>query len=199
MTREEIKTRDWDLSGDVDYTHHLIDFDPKCEPLPETLSELMALGGAAMGDLDRDLYVPDSRVWHEGAGAGELCRVNFAGAVMASDLGVHRRAFMYPWYAVEDDREFQWRLRAIEEAREGLIERAVLTLFGYCDVRYEADSEYAFVLDQLRKQETDAQKAVIVKWRGRADEDCLFASWADMDAAMARMSEIECDLRKARW
>lgn len=199
MEDRKEKTRDWDLSGDVDYAHHLIDFNPKCDALPDVLSELLALGIFAMERLDRGLYIPDSEVWHEGAGEGELCRVNFAGAVMAMELEVPRRAFMYPWYIKEDDREFQWRLRAIEEAREGRVERSVLTLFRYYDVAYEADGDYAFMLEQLRKQETDDQKEVIAKWRARIADQRGYAGWEAIADEIAVMEELAADLSAARW
>ena len=171
--------------------------------LPDDLSALVGLAVDKMESLNRDIYVPDARVWHWGHRDGRPCRINYSGAVMAAVLGVRPHQIVNPDDLGEEDETFyNARLHAIDSVyRLCDIEMGMLLAAGYDEILrddFDAGGLYA----GLRKLFTPERAAVVAKWREYAeyvDADALFKGWDEVETSSVVMREIAHDLRRVGW
>lgn len=141
--------------------------------LPDKLSELLTLGADSMESLDRRLYAPDGYVWHAGTGDDGICRVGYAGAIMAMELGAPRNRAIAD-FDFDPEGGYRFAFNAIEavacnmDVRDGLLyadgcEELILLSDGSLD----DNSDVLAVYERFDNKASPNLAGLVAKWRQR--------------------------------
>lgn len=181
--------------------------------LPDKLSTLLELAADRMDGLDRNLYHPTSEFWHKGANGGDdgVTRVNYAGAVMVSHLGVKPEHGDVSPDDFKTEREpYDFLLKAIEAVSARYDIRDALLLTNLCEevvLAWEQPepvyiAERKDVYRQFDSVATPDQASVIAKWNQYAsqiDMRCGYGGWSEADKMTVVMREMAHDAGKLGW
>ena len=149
--------------------------------LPDKLSDLIETAISEYGGLDRDIYYPNSEVWHQGVsieGDGEYCGVCLAGAVIAGSLKVDHEVEYWDYdFSAHCD-----KLRALDFIRRGMARRA----FSCLGVVYSdfTDEQEDLVLS-IEREAQAGEWSGVMNWLG----------WGDLDNALAHYKSVADRLR----
>lgn len=181
--------------------------------LPEKLSELLILAAGCMAGLDRKLYFPNWKSWHKGGGEGELCEINFAGAVMATELGAPREWDLAP-HAYVSERGYMNGLNAVEAVASRMdVRDGVLYAAGREEFYLPWDGKARIYAD-FDANATPDQAGLVAKWNQRAAlshknaekfgewHDCAgrgYYGWAQAELVQTALRDVARELKAVGW
>lgn len=171
--------------------------------LPDKLSDLLELALNDASKLNRDRYSMDSDVWHRNAQEryDGKCGVCLAGAVMARTLKVPHRATCELDNVSNDERRLYDKLAAIDFARMGRIDEALMCLadgWPWTDLSYQEERAKK---DAFEASLTPAQVAILDKWIETDLNVWPYGpqDWDHFDETLPQYREIIAELRAVGW
>lgn len=166
--------------------------------LPTKLSELLTLAVESMESLDRRLYWPDMRRWHKGAKGDGVCRVNYAGAIMAHELGLPRDMDADDW-SFDTEGYYVMGFNAVEAVahnfnlRDGILYAACREEFFLPEIGM--DEIYARFDAEIHPE----QAAMIANYKQYGAMNRPYFGWADIDRRNIALGQIAAWLRRNWW
>lgn len=158
-------------------------------PVPEKLSDLIALAIADCEALDSEVYKPLSRNWHRPV--GRACYVCFAGAILARTLGYRPCEAVTPesiYHAGGGSRRWSRALMVLDYIRQGRFEDAIHEwdlLYPQADVMERCPPKWAMAARRRTGVGVDA--------------DSYFDSWGSFTSFLNKMKRLGKDMKAEGW
>ena len=162
--------------------------------LPDMLSDILRDAVEVALDVDRDVYIPAFGETHKPTEAGTPMQVlaDLSGLVMAGRF----RTSPYGERLPEDFARNAGRLLAIAAASEGNIDKAV----ALCDFDFEpTDDEVAERIAELSPGWSDAQKALIAKYKANKPVEHNYIDWIEFERFCESMRVMADECAAVGW